>query len=159
MKHLHTEIQIEADPAAVWAILTDLDRYPDWNPFLVAASGSLSLGERLRVTLSPPDTRPITLRPTVTELRPGRVLEWWGHLGVRGVFDGRHRFELHPGGTGTRLVQRETFTGLLVPLLSRSLDGPTAAGFALMNDALRARAEGRTQPRPLGPVRRADVRG
>ena len=81
------------------------------------------------------------MRPTVTELVPGRVFEWWGHLGVRGIFDGRHRFELYASGTGTRLVQRETFTGLLVPLLANSLDGPTAAGFALMNEALRERAE------------------
>ena len=107
MKHLHTEIQIEAGPAEVWAVLTDFARYADWNPFLV----------------------------------PGRVLEWWGHLGIRGIFDGRHRFELSAHGTGTRLVQRETFTGLLVPLMARTLDGPTAAGFALMNEALRTRAE------------------
>jgi hypothetical protein len=141
MKHLHTEIQIEADPAEVWAVLTDFDRYPDWNPFLVDVRGVAEPGARLRVTLSPPGGRRISLRPTVTELVPGRVLEWWGHLGVRGIFDGRHRFELTPSGAGTRLVQRETFTGLLVPLMARSLDGPTAAGFALMNDALRARAE------------------
>ena len=142
MKHLHTEILIEADPATVWSMLTDLDQYAAWNPFLVEASGLVEPGQRLRVTLSPPGGRPITMRPRVTEVVPGRALEWWGHLGVRGIFDGRHRFEVHNSGTGTRLVQRETFTGLLVPLLAKSLDGPTAAGFALMNDALRARAEG-----------------
>jgi hypothetical protein len=141
MKQLHTEIQIEADPAVVWAVLTDFDRYPDWNPFLVDVRGGTEPGGRLLVTLSPPGGRRITMRPTVTELVPARVFEWWGHLGVRGIFDGRHRFELTASGTGTRLVQRETFTGLLVPLLTKSLDGPTAAGFALMNEALRARAE------------------
>ena len=141
MKHLHTEIQIEADPAEVWAVLTDFDSYPDWNPFIVDVRGPAEPGERLRVNLSPPGGRRITMRPTVTDLEPGRVFEWWGHLGVRGIFDGRHRFELYASGSGTRLVQRETFTGLLVPLLANSLDGPTAAGFALMNEALRERAE------------------
>ena len=142
MKHLHTEILIEADPATVWSMLTDLEQYAGWNPFLVEASGVAEPGQKLRVTLSPPGGRPITLKPRVTEVVPGRVLEWWGHLGLRGIFDGRHRFEVHPSATGTRLVQRETFTGLLVPFLAKSLDGPTAEGFALMNDALRARAEG-----------------
>ena len=71
----------------------------------------------------------------------GEVLEWWGHLGVRGLFDGRHRFELHAAGRGTRLVQSEIFTGVLVPLVARSLDRGTAAGFALMNSALKAHAE------------------
>ena len=141
MKLLHTEIQIEADPARVWAVLTDFAHYPAWNPFLVDVRGDAEPGSRLRVTLSPPGGRRITMRPTVTAWEPGRVFEWWGHLGVRGLFDGRHRFELHAHDTGTRLVQRETFTGLLVPLLATTLDGPTAAGFALMNEALRDRAE------------------
>ena len=147
MKHLHTEIQIEADPAEVWAVLMDFDRYPDWNPFLVDVRGDAQPGERLRVTLSPPGARRITMRPTVTELVPGRVFEWWGHLGVRGLFDGRHRFELSSSGTGTRFVQQETFTGLLVPLLSKSLDGATAAGFTRMNEGLRTRAAARTELR------------
>ena len=67
MKHLHTEIQIEADPAEVWAVLTDFDRYPDWNPFIVDVRGDAEPGERLRVTLSPPGGRRITMRPTVTD--------------------------------------------------------------------------------------------
>lgn len=141
MKQLHTEIQIAAPPAEVWTALTDFERHADWNPFLVSVEGEAAPGARLRVTLAPPGARRITMRPTVTEVVPGRVLEWWGHLGVRGIFDGRHRFELHPSGTGTRLVQRETFTGVLVPFMARMLDGPTATGFALMNDALRDRAE------------------
>jgi hypothetical protein len=141
MKQLHTEIQIAASPAEVWAVLSDFDGHATWNPFLVAVDGEAEAGARLHVTLAPPGGRRIAMRPTVTEVVPERVLEWWGHLGVRGIFDGRHRFELHPSGTGTRLVQRETFTGVLVPFLARMLDGPTAAGFALMNEALRDRAE------------------
>ena len=141
MKQLHSEVLIEASPTEVWTVLTDFARYADWNPFVVNVTGTPEEGERLSVTLSPPGGRRITLKPEVTEVVSGRVLEWWGHLGVRGIFDGRHRFELHPTATGTRLVQNETFTGALVPLLARSLDRDTAAGFALMNAALKTRAE------------------
>jgi hypothetical protein len=93
--------------------------------------------------MSPPGARGATLRPTVTAVTPRHVLEWWGHIGVRGVFDGRHRFELHPSGAGTRLTQSETFTGVLVPVFARSLYAHTAAGFELMNQAIKVRAEGR----------------
>ena len=134
MKHLHTEIQIEADPAEVWAVLMDFDRYPDWNPFLVDVRGDAQPGERLRVTLSPPGGRRITMRPTVTELVPGRVFEWWGHLASAASSTAGTGSSWTFSGTGTRFVQQETFTGLLVPLLSKSLDGPTAAGFTLMNE-------------------------
>ena len=141
MKQLHSEVLIEASPTQVWTVLTDFPRYADWNPFVVKVTGTAEEGERLSVTLCPPGGRRITLKPEVTEVVSGRVLEWWGHVGVRGIFDGRHRFELHPTATGTRLVQNETFTGALVPLLARSLDRDTAAGFALMNAALKTRAE------------------
>lgn len=33
------EIEIAAPPSAVWAVLTDYDRYPEWNPFVVNLSG------------------------------------------------------------------------------------------------------------------------
>jgi hypothetical protein len=141
MKRLHTEVLIDAGPEAVWAVLTDFARYGDWNPFLVAAAGVPAQGERLTVTLAPPGGRRITMKPVLTEVANAEALEWWGHLGVRGIFDGRHRFELHPENGATRLVQSEIFTGALVPLMARSLDRGTAAGFALMNAALKARVE------------------
>ena len=141
MKQLHTEVLIAARPEAVWAVLTEFARYGDWNPFLVAAAGVPEKGQRLRVTLAPPGGRRITMKPVLTEVANAQVLEWWGHLGVRGIFDGRHRFELHPENGATRIVQSETFTGALVPLMARSLDRGTAAGFGQMNTALKARVE------------------
>jgi hypothetical protein len=145
MKQLHTEVLIEAAPETVWAVLTDFAHYGDWNPFLVDVAGVPEQGERLSVTLAPPGGRRITLKPVLTEVANAQVLEWWGHLGVRGIFDGKHRFELHPENGATRVVQSETFTGALVPLMARSLDRGTAAGFALMNTALKARVEQRVE--------------
>jgi hypothetical protein len=144
MEQLHSEILVQAIPAQVWEILTDFDRYAEWNPFVVQATGIPEQGQRLSVTMSPPGGRSITLKPRVTEATAASVLEWWGHLGVRGILDGRHRFELHEVEQGTRLLQMETFTGVLVPLLARTLNTGTLAGFNLMNAALKARAE---QPR------------
>jgi hypothetical protein len=143
MKRLHTEVHIDASPADVWAVLTDFAHYAAWNPFVVDVAGQAEQATRLRVTIAPPGARRITLKPVITELVPEQVLEWWGHLGVRGIFDGRHRFELHPAAGGTRLVQSEVFTGALVPVVARSLEGGTAAGFVQMNAALKARAEQR----------------
>jgi hypothetical protein len=50
-------------------------------------------------------------------------------LGISGLFDGEHIFTLEPvDGGRTRLRQREVFTGVLVPLLARSLDDGTKKG-------------------------------
>lgn len=138
---LHTEIVIDAAPAIVWTILTDLAAYPEWNPFITSAEGGVAVGERLVNRLEPPGGAAMTFRPTVTEVDSGRVFEWLGRLGLPGLFDGRHRFELVPSGDGTRLIQTERFTGVLVLFMKKALDTKTRAGFEAMNAALKTRAE------------------
>ena len=142
MRHeLRTEVDIAASPAEVWRHLVDLPAHADWDPFVVSAEGTVAVGERLRLRLQPPGGRAMSFRPTVTVVEAERVLEWLGRVGLPGVFDGRHRFELVPTATGTRLVHTERFSGVLVPLLRRSLDGGTRAGFEALNAALARRAE------------------
>lgn len=145
---LRTEIEIDASPTTVWAILGDLAAYPDWNPFITSSEGTLAVGEQLVNRIEPPGGKPMTFSPTVTEVEPGRTLEWHGRFVLPGVFDGRHRFDLVPHEDGTRLRHGERFTGLLVPFLRKSLDTHTLAGFEAMNTALKTRAEARTQQVP-----------
>src|SRR5205085_8505779 len=116
MRTLHTTITVDAPAGLVWAMLVDLERYADWNPFVVEAHGRAGPGARLRVVLAPPGGRRTALRPRVTAFAPEAAFEWLGHLGVPGIFDGRHRFRLTPidGGRGTRFEQAESFTGVLV---------------------------------------------
>ncbi len=142
MNHeLHTEVEIEATPSVVWDVLTDLEAYPDWNPFVVSSEGRVEVGEKLDNRLQPPGGKAMSFRPEVTEVDDGKVFEWLGHLGFRGVFDGRHRFELEATTSGTRLVQTESFDGILVRFMRASLDSRTKAGFEAMNAALKERAE------------------
>jgi hypothetical protein len=139
---LRTESDIRATPERVWEILTRFEEFGSWNPFIVSVEGRPEVGTRLRVRLQPPRGRGVTLRPMVTISEPGRTFGWLGRFGMRGIFDGAHRFDLEarPDG-GTRFVQSEHFRGALVPLLRRSLRTSTLAGFAAMNRALEERAE------------------
>jgi hypothetical protein len=140
---LRAEIEIDADPATVWAVLTDFGAYPDWNPFIRSIDGAPPVGGRLHVRLQPPEGRGITMKPVVTVNEAGRVFGWLGRLGgVPHLFDGAHRFELEPidGGQRTRFVQSERFQGMLLPLLRRSVLPPTLQGSELMNRALADRA-------------------
>ncbi|MGB9374100.1 MAG: SRPBCC domain-containing protein [Jiangellales bacterium] len=139
---LRTEIPIAAPPDLVWETLTDLGAYPDWNPFIVSATGRVEVGERLRNRIHPPGGRAITFTPTVTVVEAGAIFEWLGHLGLPGVFDGRHRFELTATGDGATLVSHsEQFDGVLVRFMRSSLNTATMAGLEAMNDALKARVE------------------
>jgi hypothetical protein len=139
---LRTEIEIDAPIEAVWETLTDLAAYPDWNPFIVSAEGRVAVGERLTNRLQPPGGKAMTFKPTVIVVEPGVAFEWLGRLGLPGIFDGRHRFDLTPSEKcGTVLTQSEQFSGILVRVMRRSLDTQTIAGFEAMNAALKARVE------------------
>ena len=84
----------------------------------------------------------MTFTPTVTRVEPGRAFRWVGRLLFPGLFDGEHIYEINPlAEGGVRLVHREEFRGVLVPLFWKSLDTHTRQGFEAMNAALKKRAE------------------
>ena len=144
MQHvLRTTIDIDTPASVVWDVLTDLDAYPDWNPFIVSASGTVATGERLVNRVEPPGGRGMTFKPTVTEVEDGRTFEWLGRLGMPGIFDGRHRFELSERDGRTTLEHSEEFSGILVRFMRKSLDRHSLDGFEAMNAALKERAEAR----------------
>jgi hypothetical protein len=134
-------IQIEAPPMAVWAILTDLGRYPEWNPLFLEAAGDIVAGQRIRLTSKQPATgRPMTVKPKIIVAEPGVGLRWVSSL--PGIIGGEHSFELSAVDGGTRLIQSESFRGPLVPFSGKTL-ASTEAAFQALNQALKERAEAR----------------
>ena len=78
---LRAEIEIDAEPARVWAVLMDFEAYPDWNPFITSIQGERTVGARLRARLQPAGGRGITMSPSVTVNEPGTAFGWLGKLG------------------------------------------------------------------------------
>ncbi|SFR33524.1 SRPBCC domain-containing protein [Halogeometricum limi] len=142
MREIRTTVEIAAPPEAVWDVLTDFDRYPEWNPFLRIA-GKPNVGSHPHVRLSPPNGRETGFRPEIVVADANRELRWLGHLFVPGLFDGEHRFVLESldGGERTRFVHAETFTGVLAGPVLRFVGDDTEAGFVAMNEALKRRVE------------------
>jgi hypothetical protein len=141
-RELRTEILIDAAPDRVWDVLTDIDTIGEWNPFIKEVDGEFQEGRKMRIILTQPNRKPMTIKPKVLEVVPGRELRWLGTLGVPGLFTGEHIFELHPAGpSSTRFVHREEFGGIFVPMFWRMLDTDTRQGFEEMNAALKERAE------------------
>jgi hypothetical protein len=146
MRHLHTEIEINVSAETVWDILMDFSQYPTWNPFVIKIDGTVDLGKKLTVVLKPPEGRAMTFNPTVVGIERPIEFRWLGHLGVRGLFYGEHIFEIERIADGrVKFTQREEFRGVLVPLLWKSLNTNSRAGFVAMNRALKERAESTSQ--------------
>jgi hypothetical protein len=140
MKVVSASIEIEASPLDVWAVLVDLDRYPEWNPLFREASGRVAVGNRITLKSVPPGGRPMTVRPKIVSAEPGVELRWAASL--PGLIGGEHTFALAAHDGGTRLVQSESYRGLLVPFSGPAL-ARAETGFQSLNEALKKRAEAR----------------
>ncbi len=141
-RQITSSIEINASTAQVWAALTDFSSFPDWNPFIRRASGSIEPGARLEVFIQPSGARGMTFRPTLLAVEPQRELRWLGRFLIPGLFDGEHVFQIESlGENQVQFVHCETFSGVLVPFFWRGLDTDTRRGFEEMNRALKARVE------------------
>ena len=80
--------------------------------------------------------------PVVQIVEPPHALRWRGVLGHALVFSGEHWFAIEElGPQRVKFMQGEVYTGLLIPLLARTLEREARPAFAAMNEALRRRAE------------------
>lgn len=142
MHEIRTEIDIEATPERIWSILLDFPAHPQWNPFIRSIIGVAKPGERLTVSIQPQGSKAMTFRPKVLAATPNEELRWLGRFLLPGIFDGEHSFRIERLAPGrVRLIHAEKFSGILVPLARSGLERGTKAGFAAMNQALKARAE------------------
>jgi hypothetical protein len=138
---LMSEIQIQASPQTVWAVLTDFRAYPEWNPVEIKMEGEPVVGTVLHHTSKLPGRKPMRFSPKIVAAEPGRVLAWEGRILVPGLFDVHHRFELSPAGGGaTILRQSERFSGVLIPFFANTLR-QTQVAFETANQAIKSRSE------------------
>ncbi|TNE78648.1 MAG: SRPBCC domain-containing protein [Bacteroidetes bacterium] len=141
-KNLITSIDLAFTPEQVWEVLTQLEKYGEWNPFIIRSSGKIRVGEMLQNTMMN-GAKEITFKPRVLQVEENRHFEWLGHLWFKGVFDGRHYFKLEASEKGTRLTHGENFSGLLSGLILKQIGEQTKQNFIQMNEALEKELERR----------------
>ena len=138
---LHTEIEVNASPDAVWKVLSERDAYPDWNPFVISSTGELQVGGTITNVLRDTDGKETTFTPELLAVEPGKELRWIGKVGFGGIFDGEHGFRVEAlEGGRARFIQEETFRGVAVPFMAGWLKDKIEPQFEAMNKALAERA-------------------
>ena len=137
-KEIKTEIIINATTEKVWAILTDFENYPNWNPFIKYIKGEVKVGNKIIARIEPPKAKGMIFKPRILIFDKNKEIRWIGHLLFPGLFDGEHKFELIDNGNGTTtFIQSEKFKGILVPLFKKKLENNTKKGFEEMNIKLK----------------------
>lgn len=151
---------IEADPQTVWNVLTDLPNWTAWDSAVVQTEGAIEYGATIRLW---PEVNPKrAFKVEVTELDPPRRMTFEGGMPL-GLFRGTRTYRLEPAEEGaTRFSMRETYSGLLSGLITRSIPDlqPSFQKFAR---GLKERAEGeKIEPAddaPGGDAPREDAPG
>ena len=137
-RYYRDAVVIEASRERIWSLLTDLDGYRDWNPYITRASGNVREGATIEFHAEPQGEDAEDLTAKVLILHPRRKFEWQTRTVVPGVLDHEQIFRVIPAGPNRwRIVQEARFEGLLAPFAD--LDGERR-GLARMLQALADRA-------------------
>ena len=141
MKRVQTEIIINTTREKIWNVLTDFEKYPDWNPFIRSIRGEKSVGGKLETTILPPNRKQMNFKPRILVFDANSELRWLGTAGIKGLFDGEHYFKITDSGNGSvKFEHGEIFSGILVGIMPKVLVD-TKLGFELMNEALKKECE------------------
>lgn len=115
-KTVVNEVTVDASAATVWGILTDFNRYGDWNPVVTSISGERRLGAELDLALQRPDADVEELRPEIVIWRPERKFRWMSRYFLPGISDREYEVILEPLDDGrVRVFQEMRLEGVLAP--------------------------------------------
>jgi hypothetical protein len=144
MDYEHT-IEVDAAPDRIWAIMSDVERWPEWTGSMRRVerleTGPLAVGSTARV--HQPRLPAVVWR--VTSLEPARGFTWEARSpGVHTI--GIHRIEPRAGG-GSSVTLGVHSSGIGAALMTPLIAGITRRYVRMEAEGLKARAEGQ----PVNP--------
>ncbi len=143
---VRVELVIPAPPRAVWDVLIDFPRYPEWNPFTVGVETSGRVGDPVLLDVQLGGRR-LSMRERMRVHEPGRRIGWGLRILGGVLLDCTRVQELEDLGDGrTRYVCHESFRGLLVPLFFNRYREAMQRGFMAAGEALARRVGTSSSP-------------
>ncbi|NMO14202.1 Shy6-polyketide cyclase [Pyxidicoccus fallax] len=132
------EVLVLSSPARVWALLTAIDQWPEWNPDITAAAlkGPVAVGSTFQWA-----TAGLAIVSTLGEVIPGKRLAWSGD--TNGIF-GIHVWTLEPAdakGESTRVRTAESWSGDAVQQAPAMMEGLLRSAITAWLGHLRSTAE------------------
>ena len=105
------EIHVKAPIENVWALLTDIERWMDWQPDITSAKleGPLAVGSVFRWK-----AKGLSIVSTIHTVIPQHTIGW---TGVSPGMFAIHNWTLETTENGTLVVTRESLTGWFAKLL------------------------------------------
>ena len=133
---------IEAPPSIVWEVITDLDAYPEWNPFQVAVRSSLIPGDPIDMRVQLVKSFVQSQREKIFECVAGEKLAYGLEGDALGAIRSRRAQTLVAASEQTTDYSSDfRLEGWAVPLTAALLGRALARGFDEASRALKVRAE------------------
>lgn len=142
---IHHDIEVQASADTVWSVLTDFERYGEWNPFVVWARCSLTPGEpiEMKVRLIGPAQPQVEIIDTV---QPGEGFAYCMKPFPLGALSSRRSHRIVPLGEGRCCYEsRFELRGWMMPVVRGLMKSAMQRGFAGMSEGVRQRAEALTR--------------
>jgi uncharacterized protein YndB with AHSA1/START domain len=136
------EVDINAPPDRVWAVMRDVERWPTWTSTVTHVrpldGGPLAAGKRYVIR----QPKQLPAKWTLTELDDKRRSFTWITRGPGMQLDAWHRVDAI--GTGSRATLSIHFSGVLGPLFARLTSRMNDEFLAIEAKGLKERSEAQT---------------
>jgi len=103
---------IDAEPSAIWPLLTNASDFPRWNSTIVSIEGDILKGEKIKLKSTLDETRTFKLK--VKEIEPNKRMVWGDAMGKR-------TYSLQKEGDRTLFTMTEKIGGPMFPLFANKI--------------------------------------
>ena len=135
-KSVHSEIIINSTANKVWDVLSDTDKYPEWNPVMLLKEGSILEGQKVVYQFTQSADKQYDISTSVKKVSTGKLLNQGG--GMSGVLSFDHRYFLEKMGNKTKLIIHEDYRGIGVNFWNPK---PVQTAYEKLALAIKNRAE------------------
>lgn len=135
-------VEVDAPAEVVWSVLTDFDRYGEWNPFISRCRADLTVGAPIDMTVQQLAPRPIRMREWIRGVTPGREFTYsMKPIPLGALRSKRTHTLISSAGDRTRYESRFELDGWLAPLVGLLFGRGFQRGFPAMTTAVAREAE------------------
>jgi len=140
---ISTEIEISAPPQQVWDVIADIDKWEQWAPLIASATGVALYGNTVSITMAGKHEyqQGPSYHPVITRLEEPYYLSWRAVMMAGFLITNEKVLELEQTAAGTRVIHKELFRGMLVPVVNGKLNDNVPYMLQSLNKALKDKLE------------------
>lgn len=145
-------IGVQAPAEIVWEVVSEFERWGEWNPLYRRAEGQLKIGTALTLEQHLPGEPARVIQPIVQDWVPYEQLHWRSARLGGFVKTVRYLEIENMGQASATFSNGELMIGMLLRLVSRDERRKMRAAFTAMGEAVRDRAEAIWSERQKNPI-------